>query len=105
MKRHLFTLFAVFFLLTACSTPDPMSPTSGNDLHLCDNNEQVIISLSDKGDYAGLVAHGKNIILPRIESEADAAVFENEIYTLYYEMGTGVLERDGTPYLVGCTKS
>lgn len=91
-------------VLAGCASSDPFAPTSGNDLHICDNHEQMVLSLSDNGHYAGLVVHGKNIHLPRIESDADAAVFENEIYTLYYEDGAAVLERDGTPYVTGCVR-
>jgi hypothetical protein len=103
MIRNTLMTCTCLIIITSCASSDPMSPTSGNDLHVSDNNEQMVLSLSHNGGYAGIVAHGKNIHLQRIESDADAAVFENEIYTLYYETGVAVLERDGTPYLVGCS--
>ncbi len=93
-------------LLAACAADhDPYKPVSSAQLHYCDNNEQIMISIADNARQAALGFHGRTMVLPHIDTRVDAQAFSDGLFTFYYdEEKGGVLERDGFPILTGCKK-
>ncbi len=97
-------LVVTLLVLSACgASRDPYAPVASSQLHFCDNNEQMVLSLGDNSPQAALNYHGRVHNLTRIDSDADGEAFSDGIYTLYYDKERGgVLERHELPLLTGC---
>ena len=103
MLRTALLLIPLIALAACGASRDPYKPVASSQLHFCDNNEQMVLSLGHNSPQAALNYHGRVYNLSRIESDADGEAFSDGIYTLYYhdEKG-GVLERHQLPLLTGC---
>ena len=105
MAKSAFTLIVLCLLfLNACASKNAFKPTVPNHLFLCDGARQITISIADMSDEALIQYEGRNIALRRIDASQGQA-FTNNIYTLYYDDGLAVLEREGVPILTSCSSA
>lgn len=101
MKLKYLNLFSLC-ILSACASVDHFKPTSvPSDLYTCDGARQITISIGDMAQEALIQFQGSNIPLKRTDSNSGIA-FTNNIYTLFYNDGLAVLEREGVPILTNC---
>lgn len=93
----------VLLALCACASANPFEPAAPNNLYLCDQARQMVVSAADLSDSALVQYEGRTITLTRIPNSYGDA-FTNNIFTLYMnDDGQAVLEREGAPLLTGCT--
>lgn len=101
MKNKTYIAIAMLLVLNACASADHFNPTVPNQLYTCDGARQITISIGDMAREALIQYEGRNITLERIDANQGQA-FTNNIFTLYYDDGLAVLEREGVPVLTGC---
>tara|TARA_B100001146_G_C15937142_1_gene329730 strand:+ start:94 stop:429 length:336 start_codon:yes stop_codon:yes gene_type:complete len=107
MKKHMQKLlqlppFLALAALCACASSDPFAPLAPNNLYVCDQARQMVISVADRSERALVQYQGRTISLERIPNDYGDA-FTNNIFTLYInDDGQAVLEREGAPLLTNC---
>lgn len=93
----------VLLALCACASANPFEPAAPNNLYICDQARQMVVSAADLSDRALVQYEGRTITLTRIPNTYGDA-FTNNIFTLYMNNdGQAVLEREEAPLLTGCT--
>lgn len=88
--------------LCACVGANPFEPIAPNNLYICDQARQMVVSAADRSNLALVQYQGRTLTLQRIPSDYGDA-FTNNIFTLYInDERQAVLEREGAPLLTDC---